>query len=463
MAMSLFKVPMPQMGESITEGTVSKWLRTVGHRINKDEPILEISTDKVDAEIPSPVAGVLVEICVEEGRTVEIGTVLAYVDTEGEAEEISSIEESSNQQSPQKMPTGFMGQKSLGESDQTAVIEKRNRRNSETERLKAKSSPVVQKIAKEHEISISNVPGTGHLERVTKTDILRYIKDADIHPGRRPSDRNNSPQIDTVTDSGNETSANGEIDIWDSFYNEVEHPSFPVGPGDDVFPMDKLRQITADHMVLAKRVVPHVHSVIEVDFSSVDQERRNISQKGNIQERGISFTAFVTWACSRLLTKYKNINAVLSGKNIIHRSRVNIGIAVDLNPGLIVPVIKDTDGLSLAEISLKINDLAGRARSGDLLPEEIAGSTFAITNPGVLGTVLGMPIIPKGTSAILVLGAIEKRPVVVENAEKNADEIVVRKTSFISLGFDHRIVDGADAARFLLDLKKILEAFPGDV
>lgn len=457
--MSRFEVPMPQMGESIAEGTVSKWLRAIGHRIEKDEPILEISTDKVDAEIPSPVAGVLVEICVEEGRTVEVGTVLAYVEGD-RGEGISSVEESVHSQSLKSSFVDSTVRKSVIDHNQKSVTEERSGGGTEVERLRDRSSPVVRKIAKEHGVSISNVPGTGHLGRVTKTDILRFIKDAKIHSSHRSSESISSPQPDFGTVSEVESGPHSEIDIWDSFYNEVEHPIFPVRPGDDVLPMDRIRQLTADHMVIAKRVVPHVHSVIGVDFSSVDRQRVKISQREGFRGRGVSYTAFVAWACSRLLVKYRNINAVLSGGDIIHRASVNIGIAVDLDPGLIVPVIRDADDFSLIETSSKINDLAVRARSKELSPEEIQGSTFSITNPGVLGTLVGMPIIPKGTSAILVLGAVEKRPVVIENVEKGVDEIVVRKTSLFSLGFDHRIVDGADAARFLLELKELLETFP---
>jgi len=460
---SRFEVPMPQMGESIAEGTVSKWLRTIGQRVEKDEPILEISTDKVDAEIPSPVSGVLAKVCVEEGQTVEVGTVLAYVEADGGEQNVSGGEADSSQQQPKMFPQPTtIGESSIGHASE-ATAHKNKRELSETERLKNKSSPVVRRIAKEHGISIDNVPGTGHLERVTKADILRYIKDASIHSNYQSPDDIVSSQAVGDPDEGLQTLSRGEIDIWSSYYGEVEHPTFPTLPGDKVLPMDRLRQLTADHMVMAKRVAPHVHSVIEVDFSSVDQVRTKIAQNDISRGRGFSYTAFVTWACSRLLGKYGNINAVLSGKDIIYRNSVNIGIAVDLDPGLIVPVAKDADELSLAETSGLINELAVKARSGNLSPEEIQGSTFTITNPGILGTLVGIPIIPHGTSAILVLGAIEKRPVVIENVDTGKDEVVVRKTSLFSLGFDHRIVDGADAARFLLDLKKLLEFFPENV
>jgi len=251
-------------------------------------------------------------------------------------------------------------------------------------------------------------------------------------------------------------------ELWAAFYGEVQHPEFPVREEDHVEPMDKIRRLTAEHMVLAKRVAPHVHSFIEVDFSLVDRHR--VAHKGQWAAQGarVSFTAFVVWACSRLLRKYPPINGTVSGNNIIHRGSVNIGMAVDLDPGLIVPVIHDTDGLSLVGIGKKIVDLADRARSRKLAPAEIQGATFSITNPGVLGTLVGMPIIPKGTAAILGTGAIEKRAVVVEDPLTGTDAVAIRKRALFSLAYDHRLVDGAVAARFLSDLKALLEDFPGD-
>jgi 2-oxoglutarate dehydrogenase E2 component (dihydrolipoamide succinyltransferase) len=251
-------------------------------------------------------------------------------------------------------------------------------------------------------------------------------------------------------------------ELWAAFYEEVQHPEFPVRKGDHVEPMDKIRRLTAEHMVLAKRVASHVHSFIEIDFSRVDHIRA--AHKGQWAQQGVrvSFTAFVVWACSRLLRNYPAINGTVSGNNIIHRGSVNIGMAVDLDPGLIVPVMHGTDELSLVGIGKKIIDLAGRARSRELAPAEIQGATFSITNPGVLGTLVGMPIIPLGTAAILGTGAIEKRPVVVEDPLTGTDAIAIRKRSLFSLAYDHRLVDGADAARFLAELKALLEDFPED-
>jgi len=214
--------------------------------------------------------------------------------------------------------------------------------------------------------------------------------------------------------------------------------------------------------VVAKRIAPHVHSVIEIDFSRIDRIRAQNKVKWEEQGARVSYTAFVAWACSRLLRSYPNVNGTVSGNNVIHRSGVNIGMAVDLDPGLIVPVIHGTDDLSLLGIGKKIIDLATRARSRKLAPSDIQGASFSITNPGVLGTLDGMPIIPKGTAAILGTGAIEKRAVVVKDPLTGTDAIAIRKRALFSLGYDHRIVDGADAARFLADLKELLEDFPED-
>ena len=251
-------------------------------------------------------------------------------------------------------------------------------------------------------------------------------------------------------------------DFWKTFYGKVEHPEFPVRANDKVEPMDKIRRLTAEHMVLAKRVAPHVHSVIEIDFTSIDRIRAANKAKWKEQGARVSYTAFVAWACARLMHEFPMINATVSGNNIIYRKNVNLGMAVDLNPGLIVPVIHDADDLSLVGIGRKIIDLADRARSRKLQPSDVQGATFSITNPGVLGTLVGMPVIPKGTSAILGTGAIEKRVVVVEDEATGTDSIAVRKRSLFSIGYDHRLVDGADSARFLARLKDVLENFPED-
>ena len=223
-----------------------------------------------------------------------------------------------------------------------------------------------------------------------------------------------------------------------------------------------VRRLTAEHMVLAKRIAPHVHSFIEIDFTAIDKVRKDSKKKWEEQGAKVSYTAFVVWALSRLLRDFPQINGTVSGNSLIYRGSVNVGIAVDLDPGLIVPVIRDADHLSLVGIGKKIIDLAERARARKLSPDEIQGATFSITNPGVLGTLVGVPIIPKGTAAILGTGAIEKRVVVIEDEASGTDAMAIRKRSIFSLGYDHRLVDGADSARFLSRLKQVLEDFPAD-
>ncbi|MEX0907231.1 MAG: 2-oxo acid dehydrogenase subunit E2, partial [Gemmatimonadota bacterium] len=248
--------------------------------------------------------------------------------------------------------------------------------------------------------------------------------------------------------------------FWQTFHSQVRHPEFPVRDADNVEPMDRIRRLTADHMVRAKRIAPHVHSFIEIDFTQIDRVRGSSRNKWEQAGVKVSYTGFVAWAIARVLPEFPMVNSTVSGTNVIYRGDINIGIAVDLNPGLIVPVIRNADELNLVGVSKRINDLAERARGRKLKPDEIQGATFSITNPGVLGTMVGMPIIPEGTAAILGTGAIEKRPVVIE--ADGTDVIAIRKRALFSLGYDHRIVDGADAARFLARLKETLQAFPED-
>jgi 2-oxoglutarate dehydrogenase E2 component (dihydrolipoamide succinyltransferase) len=453
------------MGESIAEGTVSKWIKKVGESIGRDEPLLEISTDKVDAEIPAPAAGVLVEIAVQEGQTVEVGTVLGFIETEksaaAQAPAATAPAPATAQPAPAAQPATAAAAPAAGPAPAPAAAPARpapaqpaegNGRESEEERLRKKSSPLVRRIAAEHGVNVQEVPGTGYAGRVTKTDILSYLdereKPAPARPAAAPPAR--PAPAAPVTGDG----------FWDTFYGQVRHPEFVAREGDRVEPMDRIRRLTADHMVRAKRIAPHVHSFIEIDFTQIDRVRAAGKARWEQQGVKVSYTAFVAWGIAHVLRDFPMVNAVLSGDSIIYRRDINIGIAVDLNPGLIVPVLKNADELNLLGLAKRINDLAGRAREKKLKPDEVQGATFSITNPGVLGTLVGMPIIPEGTSAILGTGAIEKRVVVVDL--DGQDAMVVRKRSLFSLGYDHRIVDGADAARFLSALKATLEAFPQD-
>ena len=475
--MARIEVPMPQMGESIAEGTVSKWLKQVGDDIGRDEALLEISTDKVDAEIPSPAAGTLTEIVVDEGATVEVGTVVAIIETEkgaaagkpaaapsapakdaGKAapEPPEAVRKAANTAAATTEAAPAAG----GNAKSAEAAPADGREESADDRLRRKSTPLVRRIAAEHDVDIADVEGTGHAGRVTKQDIMSFIE-----KGGKAAGKPVAAGAGAGAKQPQKAAASGGPSVtadsfWDTFYGQVRHPEFPVRDGDDVEPMDRIRRLTADHMVRAKRIAPHVHSFIEIDFTAIDRVRAASKKKWEQAGVKVSYTAFVAWAVARVLPDYPMVNSTVSGDNIIYRGDINIGIAVDLNPGLIVPVIRNADELNLVGISKRIADLAERARSRKLKPDEIQGGTFAITNPGVLGTMVGMPVIPEGTAAILGTGAIEKRPVVIE--ADGADVIAIRKRSLFSLGYDHRIVDGADAARFLASLKETLESFPDD-
>lgn len=471
--MSRIEVPMPQMGESIAEGTVSRWLKAVGDRVEVDEPILEISTDKVDAEIPSPTGGVLVEISVPEGETVEVGTIVGVIDAaggaagDGAADHAASIEVAGE---PAESPAsakaadaattaglaGAPDRKPAPATDTSpATADRPSTPETGEERLRRRSTPVVRRIAAEHGVDIARVAGTGHAGRVTKQDILNFID-------TRKKDAAAAAAAPAVAPAPAPGPVLGADDLWSAFYGEVRNPEYRARSADRVEPMDKIRRLTADHMVVAKRIAPHVHSFIEVDFTRIDELRRRNREAWQARGARVSYTAFIAWACARLLRDYPMVNSVVSGRSVIYRGNVNLGIAVDLNPGLIVPVIHDADEFSLVGIARRIADLAARARARKLDPRDIQGATFSLTNPGVLGTAVGMPIIPKGTSAILGTGAIEKKVVVVTDPASGQDAMAIRKRAFFSLGYDHRIVDGADAARFIADLRTTLAEFPED-
>src|SRR5690606_29270395 len=459
--MARIEVPMPQMGESIAEGTVSKWLKKVGDEVARDEPLLEISTDKVDAEIPSPAAGVLAEIKVEEGATVEVGSVLAYIETEKGAAPAAAPPEAEAPAPEEKAPEAPR-EAPPAEAPAPAAAAPSGDGRTETaeERLRRRSTPLVRKIAAEHGVDLAEVEGTGRAGRVTKQDILAFLEQREKAPAAAAPAPAAAPAAPAAPPRPAPAGVMGADQLWDLFYGQVRHPEWPVRENDRVEPMDRIRRLTAEHMVLAKRIAPHVHSFIEIDFTRIDRIRRQNKQRWEQQGVKVSYTAFVAAAAARALKEFPRVNATISGDNIIYRGDINIGIAVDLNPGLIVPVVRNADELNVVGVAKRINDLASRARERKLKPDEIQGATFSITNPGVLGTLVGMPIIPEGTAAILGTGSIEKRPVVVE--VDGMDTIAVRLRSLFSLGYDHRIVDGADAARFLARLKEILETFPED-
>ena len=436
--MARVDVLMPQMGESIAEGTLSKWLKKVGDAVKRDEPLFEISTDKVDAEIPAPAAGVLAEIKVQEGQTVPVQTLVAVLETEkGAAAPAPSKPEPSTAAAPPPPAPKPETPKAAPAAAAPAVRPSGDGGGVQTaeERLRTKSTPLVRKIAAEHSVDISRIPGSGYAGRVTKQDILGYIERAPAAP--------TAPRSPLPAPSG------------------VEHPTVEPWPGDRVEPWSKIRKITADHMVMSKRVSAHVASFFEVDFTRVAQLRG--SAKDSYSERGVNLTflAFIAKACAENLRKHPIVNAAVSGDSTIYRADVNIGIAVALDWGLIVPVIKHADELSLIGIARAINDLGERARTKKLLPDDIQRGTFTITNPGGFGPFAGIPIINQPQVAILGVGAIEKRPKVVTAPPPDGTEsIAIRTMGMLTMSYDHRVVDGADADRFLADVKKLLQEFP---
>ena len=440
--MARVDVLMPQMGESIAEGTLSKWLKKVGDPVKRDEPLFEISTDKVDAEIPAPAAGVLAEIKVQQGQTVPVQTVVGVLETEAGAAVPAPAKPEppkaaapppSAPPAPKPEPPKAAAAPAVRPSGRPADGDGGGVQTAE-QRLRTKSTPLVRKIAAEHSVDISRIPGSGYAGRVTKQDILGYIERA---PTAAPT--RDAPRTTQV--------------------GSVEHASVEPWPGDRVEPWSKIRKITADHMVMSKRVSAHVASFFEVDFTRVAQLRAKAKQ--SYAERGVTLTflAFIAKACGENLRTHPIVNAAVSGDSTIYRADVNIGIAVALDWGLIVPVIKHADELSLIGIARAINDLGERARTKKLLPDDIQRGTFTITNPGGFGPFAGIPIINQPQVAILGVGAIEKRPKVVAGAD-GTDSIAIRTMGMLTMSYDHRVVDGADADRFLADVKQLLQEFP---
>ena len=451
--MARVDVLMPQMGESIAEGTLSKWLKKLGDEVKRDEPLFEISTDKVDAEIPAPSAGVLAEIKVQEGQTVPVQTLVAVIETEKGAAATATPSAAAQRAPaasgaavatalPAPKPAPAPAAPTVRPPDRPTAPAVKGGDGGETaeERLRRKSTPLVRKIAAEHQVDISTIAGTGFAGRVTKQDILGFIETgAPLRaPAAAPGGRAASPVASTGL---------------------VVHPAVEAWPGDRVEPFSKIRKITADHMIMSRRTSAHVTSFFEIDFSRVAELRRK--HKSAYAERGVNLTylAFIAKACAEQLRKHPVVNAAVSGDSIIYRADVNIGIAVALDWGLIVPVVKRADELSLGGLARAINDLGERARSKRLSPDEIQRGTFTITNPGVFGSYAGAPIINQPQVAILGVGAIEKRPKVVTLPD-GTDTIAIRTMGVLSMSYDHRVVDGADADRFLADVKRVLEDFP---
>ncbi len=445
--MAKIDVVMPQMGESIAEGTLSKWLKKVGDAVKRDEPMFEISTDKVDAEIPAPAAGVLAEILVQEGQTVAVQTVVARLETEAGAVAAPPAPTAAPAAPKPAAPPAAAAPAPPPPPSRPAVQPSGARADqSLEERLRTKSTPVVRKIAAEHNLDISAIPGSGLAGRVTKSDVLSFIGSGAPAAGAAPSGRPGSP------------AASADLTIGPGV-RVVPGPVVEPWEGDRVEPWSRIRKLTADHMIMSRRVSAHVQSLIEVDYTRIAGLRAK--HKAQYTERGVhlTFLAFIASAVAQTLRKHPVLNASVMGESTIYRREVNLGIAVALDWGLIVPVIRRADELNLLGIARTINDLAERARGKKLSPDEVQKGTFTITNPGGFGTFVGLPVLNQPQSAILSVGSIGKRPVVL-TAPDGGDSIGIRTTGMLALSFDHRIVDGADADRFLADLRTALEEFP---
>ncbi len=466
------QVIMPQMGESVAEGTIVRWIKKVGDAVERDEPLFEISTDKVDAEIPSPAAGVLSEIRVKEGETVPVNSIVALIGETAAARTApgagtspppSAPPAAASQQAPAPAATPAVtppppapqpaaasapepakplepppvqppitAARTPGPQTAPSVAPAPHaaptRPWSAAEARELRLSPVVRKIAREHQVDVRNIAGSGAGGRVTKGDILAYL------------------------DAGSPVSA-APAPAGAAEPARVPAPQAATAAGGDRVAMTVMRRRIAEHMVMSKRTSAHVHSVFEVDFTKVDQIRR--AKKAEYEQAGskITYMSFIAKAAADALKAVPIVNASVDGSDIIYKKDINIGVAVALDWGLIVPVVRNADQKSLLDLSRAIVDLAGRARDKKLSPDDVQGGTFTITNPGVFGALFGMPIINQPQLAILGVGAVEKRPVVID------DGIAIRVRAYLTLGYDHRIIDGAVADEFMSHLKKTIETF----
>ena len=463
-------VVMPQMGESIAEGTVSKWLKKVGDKVDRDEPLLEISTDKVDAEIPSPAAGVLTEILAQEGDTVPVNTVVARIAAEGEASasapapaaepsapaepkpaEQKAAEEATKQEVQQEAPAvqppaSETTSPATGDRPPASEPEDDENITSLDERRRTKSSPLVRKIAAENNVDISQLQGTGVSGRVTKTDILDFLQ--------QPKPAAAAPAAAAPAPAQGERAPATAPQSYQA--PQASRIAFAEGSNVQIDPLSVMRRKIAQHMIQSKQTSAHVHTVFEIDFTNVEKLRKR--HKDAFAERGVKLTymPFIVQAVIAGLREFPILNASMDESNVIYHRELNIGIAVALEWGLIVPVLKRADELNILGASRAINDLGDRARSKKLMPDDVQGGTFTITNPGVFGGLFGLPIINQPQVAILGVGGIKKRPMVVETTD--GDFIAVRSMCYFSLGFDHRLIDGAIADQFMARVKQIIEA-----
>lgn len=461
--MARIDVIMPQMGESIAEGTLSRWLKKVGDPVKRDEPIFEISTDKVDAEIPAPSAGTLAEVLVQEGETVAVQTVVARIETEaGAAASAPSAPAAAPQPeaaAPKPAPPAPAPAAAAPPAPKpaapapVAASAPSQANGSETmeERLKRKSTPLVRKMAVEHNLDLAAIPGSGLAGRVTRNDVLSYLDRGAQPAAAAPAAT--APAAAAAAPARAAAPAPAAAPA-----GGIVHPPVEPWEGDRVEPWSRIRKLTADHMIMSRRVSAHVNTIFEVDYTRVGQIRA--ARKQEFAERGVKLTylAFIAKVVADTLRRHPVVNAAVTNEATIFRRDINLSIAVALDWGLIVPVIKHADELSLLGIARAINDLGERARTKKLNPDEVQRGTFTITNPGVFGSILGTPIINQPQVANLCIGAIEKQPAVMQ--VDGSDAIVIRSRGLLALAFDHRIVDGADADRFMADVKLGLENFP---
>lgn len=445
------EVVMPQMGESIAEGTITRWLKKVGERVERDEPLFEISTDKVDAEIPSPAAGTLTEVRFNEGDTVEVNVVVAILDGDGgqakPLEEPKPVEQVPAKVEPPPPPAPKAELKTPEPVPPPPVVEaqpapsqpKSQGAESVEDLRRTKSSPLVRKIAQEHGVDITRLEGTGLSGRVTKNDILSFIESGTAKPAGAPTVESPRPSSQPVSDL------------------PAPAPPKPLA-GDRVEQMSVMRKKIAEHMVLSRRTSAHVSTVYEIDMTRIAKLRE--AQRDEFYQRTgtkLTYMPFIFEAVNKALRQFPIFNAQVSGDQIIYKQDINLGMAVALDWGLIVPVIKRADDLSISGLARAANDLADRARTKQLKPDEVTGGTFTITNPGVYGGLFGTPIINQPQLAILGVGKIEKRAKVLTTPEGD-DFIGIRWMVYFALSFDHRVIDGSDAEKFLAFIKDQLEA-----
>jgi 2-oxoglutarate dehydrogenase E2 component (dihydrolipoamide succinyltransferase) len=485
-------VVMPQMGESIAEGTIVRWIKKVGDKVDRDEPLFEISTDKVDAEIPSPAAGVITEIRAQEGETVPVNSVVAVIGAAADrpaapapaaaqpapAKAVDPPEPRSQgdgssattasaptpapppQTAPQESKPAARPQPA-GHAERAPAERVQGSGTPEPieDVIRQRSSPLVRKIAQEHDVDISQLQGTGIAGRVTKHDILEFIESGQVRQRGQPGQPGQAGQAGQAVPAEPARKSGQPVQTAAAASKgpAVDGPTFKPGAATEVVPMSVMRRKIAEHMIASRRTSAHVHSAFEVNFGRIAKIRD--AQKAEYERAGakLTYLSFIAKAVIDALRAVPVVNASVDGENIVYHKGVNLGIAVALDWGLIVPVIKGADEKNLLGLSRSIADLAARARSKQLKPDEVSGGTFTITNPGVFGALFGMPIINQPQVAILGVGNVEKRPVVIDDA------IAIRPMAYLTLGYDHRIIDGAVADQFMSHVKQALENWdPGN-